>query len=145
MSKPFLSCFFLSDTSSWQNSAPGLSLLCWILVWEQGLIQTQEHRNVKVMVSIALQKMVYLWERLPRTLWSFWSIWNYLMFTPAHLASCQRPLLGHDSLLKRLDCCLDLQQSCFSRRIYWAQTDRWCRGIFNVDEVYHLCNTRFGK
>ena len=53
MSKPFLSCFFPFDTSSWQNSAPGLSLLCWILVWEQGLIQRQEHKNVTVMVSIA--------------------------------------------------------------------------------------------
>ena len=54
--KFFLSCFFPFDTSSWQNSAPGLSLLCWILVWEHGLIQLQEHRNVTVMVSIALQK-----------------------------------------------------------------------------------------
>ena len=139
--KFFLSCFFPFDTSSWQNSAPGLSLLCWILVWEHGLIQLQEHRNVAVMVSISLQKMVYLWAWLSRTLWSFWSIWNYLMFTLAHLASCQRPLLGHDRLLQRFDCCLDLQQlSCFSRRIYWAQTDYWCRGIYNVDEVYHLCN-----
>ena len=90
------------------------------------------------MISIALQKMVTCEQGFREDYDHFDQFEIISCSLWAHLASCQRPLLGHDRLFQRLDCCLDLQQlsrlSCFSRRIYWAQTDNRCRGIYNVDK-----------